>query len=54
MSCALALDGVDDLGGCISIGTWHGYACVEWTSPHVRIGTCEVACVVKCGYMRGD
>ena len=54
MSCVLALDGVDNLGGCISLGTWHGYACVECTSPHVRFGTCGVAFVVRCRHARWD
>ena len=36
------------------IGTWHGYACVECTRPHVRVGPCEVAFVIRCSHTYGD
>ena len=42
-SCAHALDGVDDGKRCISLDTWHGYACVESISTHLRL-----ACVERC------
>ena len=55
---ALALDGVDDGERCISLGTYHGYACVGSISPHMRVGTCEVAFVMgyshTCGETRVD
>ena len=46
-SCTLALDDVDDGERCILLGTWHKYANVECTSPHVRFGTCEVSFFVE-------
>ena len=49
MSCAPALDGEDDGERCISLDTWHGYACVERSSPHLRAHAREVAFVIKCG-----
>ena len=45
-SYALALDGVDDGEGCISLDTWHGYAWEESIGPLVRVGACEVAFVI--------
>ena len=52
--CAIALDGVYDNGErCISLDTWHGYACVDNISPHVQVRTCEVALVIKCGHTCG-
>lgn len=41
--CALALDGIEDGEVCISLGIWHGYACVECTGPQMRVGSREVA-----------
>ena len=49
-NCALALDGGDDGETCISLDTWHGYACVGSIIPHVRVRKCEVAFVIGCGY----
>ena len=53
-SCVLALDGVDDGEICNSRGLWHGYASAMSKSPHVRVGTCEVAFVVRCSIMLGE
>ena len=47
MSCAIALDGVDDGEICISLDTWHGYACVEIIGPHVQLHTCDLAFVIR-------
>ena len=53
-SCAHALDGVDDGKRCISLGTWHGYACVGSISPHVQVGTGEVASGIRCSHPWGE
>ena len=53
-SCALALDGVDNRERCISLGTWQGYACVGSISPHVWVGRCEVAFVIRCSHTCGE
>ena len=37
-----------------SLDTWHGDACVESISPHVRIHTCEVEFVSRCGHTCGE
>lgn len=48
----LPLDGVYDGVSCMSLGTWHGYTCVESISAHVRVRTCEVVFVrwSRCGH----
>ena len=53
-SCTLALNGVDDGERCISLDTWHGYACEESSIPQVRVRTCEVALVIKGGHTCGE
>ena len=53
ISCALALDVVDDGERSFSLNTWHGYACVENISPLVRNRTCEVEFVIRCGHTCG-
>ena len=53
-SCALAHDGVNDGERCISLDTWHGYACAENSSPHVQVRTCEVALVTIYGHTCGE
>ena len=50
---ALALDGVYDGERCMSLDTWHGYACVDNIGPHVQVRTCEAALVNKCGHTCG-
>ena len=45
-SCALALDGVDDGERCIPLDTWH--------VSTIRIRTCEVAFVIRCGHKCGE
>ena len=48
--CALALDGVDDGERCVSLGTWHGYACAENIPPR----TSEVKFVISWFHTCGE
>ena len=50
----LALDGVDDGERCISLDTWHVDACIASNIPRVRVHTCEVAFVSRCGHKCGE
>ena len=52
--CALALDQIDDGEGCISLDTWHGYACVESIGPLVWVGACEVTFFIGCDRTCGE
>ena len=47
-SFAFALDDADNGERCISMDTWHGYACVESISPQVQVHTCAVALIFTC------
>lgn len=47
----LALGGVVDGEGCIPLGTWHGYACIESIITQVRFGTRDVSVDIICSHV---